>query len=167
MEANKPERADIATRFKPGNKASVGRGAPLGSANHFKHGLRATRAFATGILPKKHAWIANRVTVLRKHLEGAVLERHAELSLKHALLIQSACRHEQAALLAQRAMRADGDKMTVMERLAYLTTVASESDKRDKAVEKLALDPVETSNILDQLYGPKVTELPAAGANDG
>ncbi|MBL9163124.1 MAG: hypothetical protein JNL18_10350 [Planctomycetaceae bacterium] len=163
------ERGDIATRFKPGNKAAVGHGPPLGSANGFKHGLRAERAFATGVLPKKHAWIGSRVTVLRKALERAVVERHNELSLKHALLIQSACRHEQAALLAQRALRVDGDKMSVTDRLSYLTTIAAESDKRDRAVEKLNLDPADSGSVLDQLYAAPVTNLPAEpeGGDDG
>lgn len=160
------ERGDIATRFKAGNKAACGHGPPVGSANGFKHGLRAERAFATGILPKKHAWIANRVTVLRKALEAAAFEVHGELTLKAALLIQSSCRHEQAALLAQRALRVDGDKMTVMERLSYLTTVAAESDKRDKAVEKLNLDPKETTSILESLYAsPRAADT--EGGNDG
>lgn len=156
-----------ATHFQPGNKAAVGHGAPLGNTNAFKHGLKAERAFATGLLPAKCRWIVNRVTLLRKRLESAVYARYGELTLKAALLIQSACRHEQAALLAQRAMRVDGDRMSMSERLSYLTSVGNESDKRDKAMEKLNLDPAETGSILDELYGPRGADIPADDAESG
>jgi hypothetical protein len=159
----------VANAFQPGNKVACKGGKP-GNVNAMTSGRRAAKALAIGKLPPNCGWITTRVNQLRRGLEAAAVDRYGELTLKAALLIQSVCRHEQAALLAQRWLRIHGDKMNHSEKLTYLTTVASESDRRDRAVDKLALDPAETGSILDSLYGPKITEVPAddvEGSNDG
>ena len=156
----------IANPFQPGNTLARKGGQP-GNVNAMTSGRKAAKALAIGKLPPNCGWITSRVNQLRRITEASWVARYGELTLKAALLIQSVCRHEQAALLAQRWLRIHGDSMNHSEKLTYLTTVASESDRRDKAIEKLNLDPAETGNILDDLYSAKVTELPAEGGNDG
>lgn len=162
------ERGDIATRFQPGNTAGVGHGPPIGTVNNFKHGLHAATTFGVGSLPEKCNWITNRVGRVRRSLEAAVLERHGELSLKHLMLIQTACRCEVVSLLSQRWLRLREATMSHDQRLSYLNNIASASERRDKAVEKLNLDPTETASVLDALYAAPVTPLPpeAEGGSD-
>lgn len=139
----------IGVPFQPGNKAAVGHGPPM------KHGLASKRRrFTIGKLPKGCSWINTLVSTLRRELEALTLQVHGMLGPKEELFIQSACRHEQAALLAQRWLRLKGDTMTHGERLQYLQAIAAESDKRDKCVERLKLD-IDAKSVLESLYAPQ------------
>ena len=153
------------TAFQPGNSAAVGHGAPVGNVNAMKHGRRSNRRLTIGALPKGCSWINTLTSNLRRELEALTVDAHGKVTPTHAMFIQSAARHEQAALMAQRWLRIHSTSMNHGERLAYLQAIASESDKRDKCVERLKLDK-DAVSVLDQLYGPKVTELPAEGGND-
>jgi len=140
------------TQFKPGNQAAIGHGAPAGNTNGFKHGLqRERRKFTVGKLPKGCSWINTLVSTLRRELEALTMDVHGIVGAKEALLIQSSCRHEQAALLAQRWLRLEAHNMSHGERLQYLQAVAAESDKRDKCVERLNLDS-QPQTIIQNLY---------------
>src|SRR5438128_3636540 len=111
---------NASTQFQPGNQLAVGHGAPAGNANAFKHGGKSRRALTIGKLPPSCNWIANRVSALRRELERATTDVHGDVSLKAGLYINSALRHEQAALLAQRWLRLNGGSMSHGERLSYL-----------------------------------------------
>ena len=152
------------TRFQPGNQLAVGHGAPVDNVNAATHGLKAThvprgrRKLSIGKLPKGCSWINTLVSTLRRELEALTIAARGEVGIKDALSIQSACRHEQAALLAQRWFRLQVDTMTHGERLQYLTTIAGESDKRDKCVERLNLE-TDDKTITAALYGAPATPL--------
>ena len=139
------------SQFQPGNQASVGHGAPAGNTNSLRHGLRTRRKLSIGKLPKGCSWINTLVSALRRELEALTMEVHRALDFKSQLYIQSACRHEQAALLAQRWLRLQAETMTHSERLTYLQAIAKESDLRDRAVDRLRLD-VETGSIIESPY---------------
>ncbi|NOY41576.1 MAG: hypothetical protein GXP26_07065 [Planctomycetes bacterium] len=144
--------------FKSGNQAAVGHGAPLGNTNNLRHGRRSRRKLTLGKLPKGCSWISTRVSTLRRELEALTEDAYQEVDTRSALFIQSACRHEMAALLAQRWLRLSAETMSHGERLAYLQATASESDKRDRCVERLHLAK-DASSILESLYAPSITEL--------
>jgi hypothetical protein len=154
----------IPTQFQAGNQASIGHGPPVGNMNGFKSGLRSRRLVSIGKLPKGCSWINSLVAAFRRGLEGCVCEAHGEVDYKAALIIQSACRHEQAALLAQRWLRLSSETMSHGERLTYLQAIAAESDKRDRCIDRLRLT-VDPQTIVQGLYGP-VTPLDGQAGND-
>ena len=156
-----------ATSFKPGNQAAKGHGAPRGNHNAFKHGRRSERKLVIGDLPEHCERIGGFVQKLRIELETLVASVHGSIGSTADMFIQSACRHEQAALLAQRWLRLDAANMNHGERLAYLQAIASESDKRDKCVERLKLDR-DPSTILEALYAAPTVDVEAMeGGDDG
>jgi hypothetical protein len=145
--------------FEPGNGAARGHGAPVGNANSLKHGLRASRRQLTlGKLPRGCAHVVSRVGALRRILEDLHIEHHGDLDYKAELIIQSACRHEQAALLAQRWLRISADTMNHAERLQYLQAIANESDKRDKSIAALKLDR-DPQTLIGSLYASTTTSI--------
>ncbi len=139
--------------FQAGNTASRGFGPPVGNVNGFKSGRKSRRRLTVGALPRGCSWINSLVGNFRRELERCVCDAHGVVDYKAALIVQSAARHEQAALLAQRWLRLSADSMTHLERLSYIQAIAAESDKRDKAIEKLKLD-TDPQTIVSSLYGP-------------
>jgi hypothetical protein len=127
--------------------------------NGFKSGRGCRNRLAVGKLPKGCSWINSLIGAFRRELERSVLDAHGVLDYKAALIIQSAARHEQAALLAQRWLRLSSENMSHGERLSYLQAIAAESDKRDRCIERLKLD-IDPQTIIGALYGP-VTPLDA------
>lgn len=144
--------------FQAGNTAAVGHGAPLANTNSGRHYLRSQRKLSIGKLPKGCSWINTLVSNLRRELEALVIECHGELDYKAQLIIQSACRHEQAALLAQRWLRISAETMSASERLQYLQAIANESDKRDKSISALKLDR-DPQTLLGELYASQTTPI--------
>ena len=139
-----------ANLFQAGNQASVGHGAPVDNINGFRSGRRSKRLLTVGKLPRGCSWINTLIGGFRRELEKLVCEAHSTVDYKAALIIQSAARHEQAALLAQRWLRLSSDTMSHTERLTYLQAIASESDKRDRCIDRLKLD-VDSQTILSSL----------------
>jgi hypothetical protein len=76
---------------------------------------------------------------LRTALEREVRDRHGEICLEDALVVQSALRHEARALLAQRWLRVEAD-LSLQDRLALVDRLCLASDARDKCV-RLLLAP--------------------------
>jgi hypothetical protein len=149
--------------FQPGNSLAAGHGAPTDNRNAAKHYLRSHRKLSIGKLPKGCSWINTLVSTLRRELEALVMEYHGELTFQSQLVIQSSCRHEQAALLAQRWLRLSAETMSHAERLSYLQAIANESDKRDRAIAMLRLDR-DPQTLLGELYS--ATTSPLEGVNE-
>ena len=136
--------------------------APPMNRNRTRHGLCAGR------LPKGAAYVKRTCDGLRRAIEAEVLARHGELSLHHAALIQSAIRWERHALLVQRWLRLDCDRMDMATRLAYSRDIARASAERVKCLTALRLDRDRSRDILATLYAPhrepETTDEPTAEA---
>jgi len=146
----------IGRPFQPGNQAAVGHGPPM------KHGLRPKPNRAVvGNLPKGCSNIRANVAKFR----SLTLDTHGAVGWKEALFIQSACRHEQAAMLAQRWLRLECKNMSHTERLQYMTAIANESDKRDKCIERLKLD-TDAKTVIETLYSAQAMPEPEAESED-
>ena len=148
---------------QPGNKGNT---LPkLANGNAKKHGI-----YSLGKLPAGASYVRKIIGKFRSELEKAVLDKHGEIDVMRSATIQTACRHEQVALLAGRWLRNHIGEMTHAERLTYLKTVADASERRDKAIKSLEIeksthDPwAEIYNVKsDALNGP---ESPGDGLND-
>ncbi|MBS0208722.1 MAG: hypothetical protein JSS27_07190 [Planctomycetes bacterium] len=135
-------------------KGSSKGGAPKGNGNSIRSGL--TAALATGNLPRGCGWVRALVKGLKRALEAAVVTNKGQLSIYDAALIQTACRWEQHALLAQRWLRLEGVAMNADQRLAYSRDVARSSAERDKCLKALGLE--KPLNVLDALYSDPPSE---------
>jgi hypothetical protein len=148
-----PVKREPGIPFKEGNAAAVGHGAPAGNTNSVTHGLRTT---TLGRLPDhKITWRANK---FRRWLESWTLQTHGKISVKHELAINSAARHEIAAMLINRWLRLRLETMTHDQRLKFVTALGRESDLRDRAVDRLNLDR-DTTSIVESLYASVVPQL--------
>ena len=112
-------------QFRKGNRASL------------KHG---TYGFlAIGSLPKGASYIRRMTGEFQRSLERCVCEQYGEVSVIHAMLCQSAARHEGIAQLSQRWLRDRVEAMSDADRLAYLRQIGTASDARDRCVKSLGL----------------------------
>ncbi len=109
-------------------------GAPIANKNAVRHGL------TTGSLPTGCAYVVRSTNELRATLENAVIELRNEVSLYDAAIINTAVRWERHALLAQRWLRLEADKMDASIRLSYSRDVARASAERDKCLKSLGVD---------------------------
>lgn len=138
------------------------RGGQPGNANAMRHGLRSTRVrLVIGTLPKSMHRIERNVIAFRRLIEAAVLDARGEIAVMDAALIQSACRHETHAQLAQRWLRLHADTLDAGQRLAYSKAVADASTARDKCLERLKLTH-DAADAYAALFAP---ETHAAGTD--
>jgi len=105
--------------------------------NALKHGLRT---LSLGTMPKGASYVGQLSCRFRRDLEAAVMAIKGEISLMDAAYINTACRCERHALLAQRWLRHNAHEMTHDQRLNYSKEIANASMSRDKALGKLGID---------------------------
>lgn len=113
-------------------------GARAGNRNRMTWGGRGWAA--VGSYPKGYSAVRRYVGRMRAELESAVCERHGQIGVYEAALVQSACRHEGRALLLQRLLRVEHDSLSVTERLGIVREIGAASDSRDKCLKALGLD---------------------------
>lgn len=131
-------------RNAPGTPRKSKGGAPVGNRNRQRSGVAA---FAkTGQLPRGCSNIAKQVNVIREMLEIAVQQRHGQISVYHALLIQSCLRHEARAGMLTRWLRLvckDGETPeNLTERLAVARELSASTDSRDRCLKLLQIDSI-------------------------
>jgi hypothetical protein len=114
--------------------------APENNTNAARHGL------VSGNLPRGCAYVVRIVNQYRAAVESAVIEAHGKIDVYHASLIQTVCRWERHALLCQRWMRKEGDKLTPEQRLTFSRDLARASSERDKTLKALGLDAQQGSS---------------------
>ncbi len=150
--------------FEPGNRASVGHGAPRGNVNGLRSGVssEAVRLCKLGALPDRR--VTRDVQSFRRKLEMLTVEAHGELRPGHELAINTATRHEIVCRLAVRWLTEAKDKLSPTERLHFVSTMAKHSDLRDKAVERLRLEQ-SPADVIDSLYGPVLPSPDVTGAD--
>lgn len=112
-------------------------GAPGGNRNAERHGVWSF--LALGRLPKGGAYIRRLLGELRRELETRVSQAHGEVSLGHAALVTTVCRHEGRALLLSRYLALEGDGLKLMDRVSVLESIGRATDARDKAIAALKL----------------------------
>ncbi len=139
------------------------RGAQPDNINAIRHGLRMT----LGRLPNGCAWISECVSAFRREVERALTADGEAITPRQAALIQSACRYEQAAMLATKWLRKESDKMTAVERLQYLATVTRCTGMRDTALRSLGLDGAKSTAGDSEAYHDVVARILAARERQG
>lgn len=112
--------------------------------NNLRHGLRT---LALGTLPTGASYVARMTNVLRRELESAVMEAKGQVTLTDAAAINTACRWERHAMLAQRWLRQHAEAMTHDQLLSFSRDVARASESRDRAIQSLGLDRREQDAI--------------------
>jgi len=123
-------------------------------------------------LPAGCSYIKRAIDTFRNALEDAVFARHRKVTEYHAATINSACRHEQRALLLLRWLReaaepqsathtlqnqaVDGKHTSsvsrqtglgVMDRAALLSQISDATDKRDRCLERLGLNEEQRDSL--------------------
>ncbi|MEX1095239.1 MAG: hypothetical protein WED34_04270 [Planctomycetales bacterium] len=106
------------------------------------HGLDVNRRYGLqgGKLPKGCQYIENRVNILRRQVEEAVLERKGEITFVDAANVNSILKWERHGLLANHWLRKEAEKLSPTERLKFSEAIAKASDARDRAIRALGLD---------------------------
>lgn len=132
----------------------------LGNRNAVTHGIYSF--LAMGSLPKGASYIRRQLSRLEDALRDAVLDKHGEISLLRAALVQTACRHEGRALLLSRWLRDRAGQMSDHDRMVYLREIGNASDARDRALKALGLDN-NGRDVIDALYCGPAQDTPDTG----
>jgi hypothetical protein len=104
-----------------------------------------------GELPKNLLRQKRYVCAYRRDLEAATMERHGEVSVWHAHLIDAACGAEVHAAVCLWLLRERFDKMTDSDRLACSRELTKAKETRNRAVKQLKLHVV--PDVGSALYG--------------
>jgi hypothetical protein len=112
--------------------------APPGNQNATKHGLRSSLVLVA--VPPKAKWVKVLMAAFRRDLEAAVVERHGEITVTKAALVNSATRHETIAQLAGRMLKLSGDDLKAETKLAIMDRIGRATDARDRCIRALDLE---------------------------
>ena len=134
------------TSPKPTPAAKRGPGAPKGSANALRHGLKC------GQLPKDAKYVEYRLNQFRRTLEAALQAAGRDVGIPEAAAIQTCVRWERHACLAQRWLNKMQDQLKPEQRLTFSREIARASTERDKALAALHLDRDQRADAIDALY---------------
>ena len=131
-----------------------------GNANRLSHGRRSSPAVGLvrielGSLPDSLQRVERQALAFRRLLENAVVEVHGQVSLPHALAINTAARWERHGNLCLRWLREHEATLTPEQRIGHSKAIADASTNRDKAVASLKLDRDAKENIFAVLYGER------------
>ena len=86
--------------------------------------------------------------------------------------MNSACRHERRAALAERWLRVNADELDVSAKLNLLKTISDATDSRDKCLDRLKLDTPTSDpwasaiDVTPRLDAGDAAERDASGAGD-
>lgn len=108
-------------------------GAPKGSANRIRHGLRCS------MLPKDCKYIEYRLNKFRRTLEAQVLALRGDLTVNDAANIQTALRWERHSELAARWLRIKQKELKPEQLMLFSREIAKASAERDKSLANLRL----------------------------
>ena len=134
------------------DKTSKGRWA-TGNKARMSHGVYSF--LALGRAPAGCGYVFRMIGQFKRAVEADVAERYGEISIYHAALIQTACRHEGRAQLLTRKLRQCEAELSHADQLATLKEIGNASDSRDKCLKLLGLDDAgRREDVLASLYGP-------------
>lgn len=120
-------------------------GAPQGNKNAYRHGLRQSgdrgdrRLLVLPSSPSRDRWADRLVDALRRKWEEAVVAQKGQLSRADEEAIQTAAKWELHSIRAGLWLRRDSEKITHAERMTASREVAEASERRDRALARLAL----------------------------
>lgn len=148
-----PETSPLGTRSAATAQSEPERkpGAPTGSANNLRHGLRSKRfGLSLGKSPK---WAKHDVAEARKYqaaLETELLDRYGAIDVATAGQVVSASIHGLRLRLALKWLAEnlgpDGKPLTLEQRIALLNLAGSATDAKDKVVARLFDKPCAKSD---------------------
>lgn len=145
-------------------------GAPPNNRNAMRHGLYSAT------LPPGCGYIKRHGNEYRRFLEDQIIERHGQIGVYEAGIIQTAMEAVNHAMKCQHWLREAYDDLTWAERLAFSRDIAKHLEIRDRAVEKLKVEvmgtaaddpfalPLERLNALPPT-APTTTTTPNATPN--
>ena len=145
----------------PGRKV----GAPVGNTNRLSHGMRARQdGLLLGKLGRRFAHVRSTTDKLRRALCDAVLATGRPLGTYELAVVQTCCRWERAALMAQKWLRDEGDKLPIEQQAQFIEMAAKASAKRDESLRLLGLDKAgRPKHVIDSLYnGPLPIDVAVA-----
>lgn len=134
-------------------------GAPRRNRNRLRHGLRAAQ------LPREARYIELAINTFRRQLEDTLTDAYGETTIYQAALINSACRHERRAMLAERWFRLSNGELSLADKLQLHKTISDASDARDKCLERLQLN-VNESDPWEGLSAPGIAHNGADSSED-
>lgn len=132
-------------------------GAPTKNRNATRHGLRSAS------LPKGASYISRATNELRRAVEDAVLDAKGAVDILDAATIQTIVRLERHAMLAQRWLRREHEKMSLAERLKFSAEVGRASAERDKALRSLGIGATGKADLLAEAYRTPLVPVDASG----
>lgn len=133
-----PERS-VEARRKPGPP----KGTP-GKPNNLRHGADAKNIRLTlSEAPAKYIRQTRQARHFRQAIENAVIERHGQIDLPRAALIESASLAFLKAMMTDSFLRHNEAKMTMDQWLAFNDRAIKFRQARDKAIADLRIDSVE------------------------
>lgn len=118
----------------------------IGNHRRTRHGLRASS------LPPGCSYLKGQLQALRRDVRAELIDRDGATSIYQEALIQSAMRHEQRALLAQRWLRKEFDSIEMSEKVMLLREIGKATDARDKCFKQLGIGSRGTSGSVSALY---------------
>ena len=124
-----------------------------GNRNAIKTGVHSY--MSTGRLPPGCSYVTRLINRMRGQLEAAVGERHGEVDVYRAAVVQSACRHESRCILLQRYLREASDELSVTDRATLLREMSNATTQRDRCLKQAGLDQTDADHALAALYGPQ------------
>ena len=78
--------------------------------------------------------------LLQKQIEAAIIEAKGSISISDAARVQSIIRCEQLIRLGYRWLRQNEADLSPAERVSYCSLIASNTARRDKAIDLLKID---------------------------
>ncbi len=131
---NGPDSAAAPPSNVPAQNATRKPGPPIGSMNAVRHGM----TLPAGKFPPKAKSAEKRLYRFKGWLVSE-LEKLGPVEGPALALIQTCCRHEKQAILADRWLRLDDETLPIMDRLRLLDAVTTATAARDKVLVELGL----------------------------
>jgi hypothetical protein len=138
------------------------RGPPKGSCNAIKNGSRELARLNLGDLPTKWRRVKTYARQYRRDLEDAVMSRHGEVSVADAHLIHAAASWAAHAGICRWLLCNRSDTMTTMDITKCSAEIAMASERRNKLVKQLGIDPPAGSTMMAMLYERDQPDAPDA-----
>ena len=134
--------------------------APLGNSN-------ASCQRGGNCIDRRRSVLAYVLAIVGAGIIGRVptAQRHGEIGILQAALIESCVRHEGRALMAERYRRTR-KRLTMTEKLGISKEIGAASDSRDRCLERLDINKAQDANpwgVLDATSQPATTGGPDRG----
>jgi hypothetical protein len=150
------------------HKKATTMGAPRGHLNALRTGekLKLSRLIV-GKLPKKMLRVQRSAQAYRRQLEAAVIERHGEVGVVHAHLVDTATAAELHSGICRWLLREKLDTMPTADVLACSSQILKSKEVRDRALKCLDLEGQPADDGWQTLQVPVTGSPEAISGPDG